>query len=58
MQNKEYEYEKFVRTHMMNLINKPVYLWKDTPTHLLISLGIIDSHNARRLKRKELWKIR
>ena len=53
MQNKGYEYEKFVRLHMMNCLNQPIYLWKDAPTPLLISLGIIDSHNAHRLKRKE-----
>ena len=53
MHKKGYEYEKFVRTHMTNCLNRPVYLWKDAPTPLLISLGIIDSHNAHRLKRKE-----
>ena len=53
IQNKGYEYEKFVRTHMTTYLNLPVYLWKDAPTPLLISLGIIDSHNAHRLKRKK-----
>lgn len=53
MHKKGYEYEKFVRTHMTSCLNRPVYLWKDVPTPLLINLGIIDSHNAHRLKRKE-----
>ena len=52
MQNKGYEYEKFVRMYMMKLINKPVYLWQDAPTPLLISLGIVASHNEHRLKRQ------
>lgn len=34
MQNKGYEYEKFVRMHMTDSSNKPIYLWQDTPPPL------------------------
>ena len=46
-------YEIQIRDYIINELNNPAYLWKDTPETILIENGIIGSHNSNRLIRKE-----
>jgi superfamily II DNA or RNA helicase len=46
-------YEVQIRDHIINVLGKPAYLWEHAPETLLISSGIIGSHNEHRLRRKE-----
>ena len=50
---KGYEYEIFVKNHIINNLNKVAYLWKEIPEKILIDAKLIHSHNENRLKRKE-----
>ncbi len=50
---KGFEYEVYVKYHIINNLNKEVYLWKDIPERILIDAKLIHSHNENRLKRKE-----
>jgi superfamily II DNA or RNA helicase len=52
-QLKGYQYEIQIRDYIINTLNKPAYLWTDTPETILIQNNIIGSHNINRLKRKE-----
>jgi len=46
-------YEMQIRDYIINVLNKPAYLWSHVPESLLVSCGIIGSHNEHRLKRKD-----
>jgi superfamily II DNA or RNA helicase len=50
---KGYLYEVQIRDYIINSLNKPAYLWSDTPETILIDCGIIKSHNHNRKFRKE-----
>jgi superfamily II DNA or RNA helicase len=50
-QEKGYNYEIQIRDYIINKLNKPAYLWSDTPETILINCGIIGSHNQHRLTR-------
>jgi len=50
-QEKGYNYEIQIRDYIINKLNKPAYLWSDTPETILINCGIIGSHNHHRLSR-------
>lgn len=52
-QIKGYNYEIQIRNYIRTVLNKEAYLWSDTPETILIKNGIIGSHNANRLRRKE-----
>lgn len=47
------EYEKFIKNHIINELNKEAYLWKEIPEKILLEANLIHSHNHNRLKRKE-----
>lgn len=49
---KGYQYEVQIKNYIINVLNKPAYLWKETPENILIRNNIIGSHNEYRLKRK------
>lgn len=42
-----------MKNHVINNLNKPAYLYKDTPETILINAGIIRSHAHERTIRKE-----
>jgi predicted helicase len=46
-------YEIQIRDYIINQLGYEAYLWSDTPETILLDNGIIGSHNAERLKRKE-----
>jgi hypothetical protein len=46
-------YEIQIKNYIINELNKPAYLWYQTPETILIENGIVGSHNQNRLKRKE-----
>ena len=46
-------YEIYIRDYIINELNKPAYLWSDTPENILINYGVIGSHNINRILRKE-----
>jgi len=52
-QEKGLNYEIQIRDYIINELNKPAYLWSDTPETILINCGIIGSHNQHRLNRKD-----
>ena len=45
-------YELQIKNYIINELNKPAYLWSETPENILIKNGIIGSHNQHRLNRK------
>lgn len=49
-------YEIQIRDYIINELKKPAYLWKNTPETILIKNGLIGSHNANRIIRKEIAK--
>jgi superfamily II DNA or RNA helicase len=50
---KGYKYEKQIKNYIINNLHKNAFLWSETPETILISNGIIGSHNDLRLKRKD-----
>jgi superfamily II DNA or RNA helicase len=50
---KGFLYEKQIKDYIINNLQKNAYLWSETPETILISNGIIGSHNDLRLKRKD-----
>ena len=42
-----------LKDYIINSLQKNAYLWSETPETILVSNGIIGSHNELRLKRKE-----
>jgi superfamily II DNA or RNA helicase len=44
-------YEIQIKDYIINELNKPAYLWHQTPETILINCGIIGSHNEHRLRR-------
>jgi len=50
---KGYLYEKQIKDYIINHLDKPAYLWAETPETILIEAGIIGTHNELRLRRKE-----
>jgi superfamily II DNA or RNA helicase len=46
-------YEMQIRDYIINVLGKPAYLWEHAPESLLLSSGIIGSHNEHRIRRKE-----
>jgi hypothetical protein len=46
-------YEMYIRDYIINELNKPAYLWSDTPENILIDYGVIGSHNINRIIRKD-----
>ena len=47
------EYEVFIKNYIINNLNKEAYLWDDIPEKILIDSKLMNSHNDKRLKRKE-----
>jgi superfamily II DNA or RNA helicase len=52
-QTKGYLYEIQIRDYIINVLNKPAYLWNDVPETILLQNNIIGSHNAHRITRKQ-----
>jgi superfamily II DNA or RNA helicase len=50
--NKGDLYEIQIKNYIINELNKPAYLWHQTPETILIENGIVGSHNQHRLNRK------
>ena len=50
---KGFLYEKQIKDYIINNLQKKAYLWTETPETILVSNGIIGSHNELRLRRKE-----
>ncbi len=50
---KGFLYEKQIKDYIINNLQKNAYLWSETPETILVSNGIIGSHNELRLRRKE-----
>ena len=46
-QIKGYTYELYIKTHIINKLNKQAYLWSET---ILIENGIIGSHNPKQFQ--------
>jgi superfamily II DNA or RNA helicase len=44
-------YELQIKNYIINELNKPAFLWSETPETILINSGIIGSHNQHRVRR-------
>jgi len=53
-QQKGLLYEKYIKNTIINIFNKPAYLWNECPETILIDNNLIQSHNQLRLNRKEI----
>ena len=46
-------YELQIKNYIINVLNKPAFLWNEAPETILINSGIIGSHNQHRERRIE-----